>query len=162
MFLRQRENTAIMDETLSTRSVPICYKQLQLVREYLGFCHCELLLLEAGSWGRGQFGNPEEGEYHPLKADTKQRQWRCDCDQSHWMVVKILYTCYCSLWGFVIEMTYCDTRGMRQNIFRSQIWVVLWIAKRTSSLPYAFEELKRFRRVRQLFVSSVHFVLAFL
>jgi hypothetical protein len=24
------------------------------------------LLLEAGSWGRGQFGNPEEGERPPL------------------------------------------------------------------------------------------------
>jgi hypothetical protein len=28
---------------------------------------------EAGSWGRGQFGNPEEGERPPLKAATKQR-----------------------------------------------------------------------------------------
>jgi hypothetical protein len=33
----------------------------------------ELLLLEAGSWGRGQFGNPEEGERPPLEVATKQR-----------------------------------------------------------------------------------------
>jgi hypothetical protein len=52
MFPRQQENTAIMEETFSTRSVPICYKQDQLavaVRELLGFSRCELLLLEAGS-----------------------------------------------------------------------------------------------------------------
>jgi hypothetical protein len=65
------------------------------------------------------------------------------------------------LWGFVIEMTYCDTRGMKPNIFRPQSWVVLRVAKRTSCLPYAFKERNSFRRVRQSFVSSVHFVLAF-
>jgi hypothetical protein len=33
---------------------------------------CEMR--EAGSWGRGQFGNPEEKEGRsPLEADTKQR-----------------------------------------------------------------------------------------
>jgi hypothetical protein len=30
MFPRQRENTAVMDETFSTRSVPKCYNQDQL------------------------------------------------------------------------------------------------------------------------------------
>jgi hypothetical protein len=35
--------------------------------------HCDLLLLEAGSWGQGQFGNPEEGECPPLKISTKQQ-----------------------------------------------------------------------------------------
>jgi hypothetical protein len=44
------------------------------VRELLGFSRCELLLLDAGSGGRGQFGNPEEGERPPLEADSKQRQ----------------------------------------------------------------------------------------
>jgi hypothetical protein len=40
---------------------------------------CELLLLEAGSWGRGQFGNPEEGERPPLEAaqlETARKQWQ--------------------------------------------------------------------------------------
>jgi hypothetical protein len=27
---------------------------------------------ESGSWGRGEFGNPEEGERPPLEAATKQ------------------------------------------------------------------------------------------
>jgi hypothetical protein len=47
---------------------------------------------EAGSWDRGQFGNPEEGERPPLEAATKQRpakteeilcvlklQWSLEC-----------------------------------------------------------------------------------
>jgi hypothetical protein len=53
------------------------YKQDELavaVRELLGFSHCELLLLEAGSQGRGQFRNPKEGERLMLEAATKQRQ----------------------------------------------------------------------------------------
>jgi hypothetical protein len=29
------------------------------VRRLLRLSPCELFLLEAGSWGRGQFGNPE-------------------------------------------------------------------------------------------------------
>jgi hypothetical protein len=39
----------------------------------LRFSHCELLLLEAGSYGQGQFGNTEEGEHPLLEAATKQR-----------------------------------------------------------------------------------------
>jgi hypothetical protein len=39
---------------------------------------CELLLLEVGSWGRGQFGNAEEEERPPLEATSKQRQWSRD------------------------------------------------------------------------------------
>jgi hypothetical protein len=34
----------------------------EYVRGMLRFSRCELLLLEAGSWERWQFGNPEEGE----------------------------------------------------------------------------------------------------
>jgi hypothetical protein len=52
MFLPQQENTARMEETFSTLSVPRYYKQDQLafaVRELLQFTRCELLLLEAGS-----------------------------------------------------------------------------------------------------------------
>jgi hypothetical protein len=45
----------------------------ELVRGLLRFNLCELLLLEAGSWGWGQFGNPEEEERPPLVAATKQR-----------------------------------------------------------------------------------------
>jgi hypothetical protein len=74
----------------STRSVPRCYKQHkwgvrqlvsgvrelvgELARGLLRFSRCELLLSEARSCGRGQFGNPEEGERPPLEAATKQRQ----------------------------------------------------------------------------------------
>jgi hypothetical protein len=81
MFPREQENTAIMEQTSSTQSVPRCFKQDQLavvVRGQSGFSRCELLLLEAGSWGRGQFGNPEEGERSPFEVATKQRQWRRD------------------------------------------------------------------------------------
>jgi hypothetical protein len=49
------------------------------VGEMLGFSRCELLLLEAGNRGRGQFGDPQQGEHPPLKAATKHRQWRRDC-----------------------------------------------------------------------------------
>jgi hypothetical protein len=60
----------------------------ELVRELLLFSCCELLLLEAGSWGRGQFGNPEEGERPPLETPTKQRQWRRYC--GHYCVCEIV------------------------------------------------------------------------
>jgi hypothetical protein len=74
MFPRQQENTGIMEAVISTQSVPRCYKQDQSFRELMGFIRGKLLVLEAGSRGRGQFGNPEEGEYSPLEAATKQRQ----------------------------------------------------------------------------------------
>jgi hypothetical protein len=44
----------------------------------MGFSHCEVLLLEAVSWGRGRFGNPEEGDFPLLEPATKQRQWGHD------------------------------------------------------------------------------------
>jgi hypothetical protein len=44
----------------------------ELVRGLLRFSRCELLLLEAGSCGRGYFGNPEGGERPPLEAATKR------------------------------------------------------------------------------------------
>jgi hypothetical protein len=66
------------------QTVPRCYMQdkwsavnlvgwwvSELVRGQLGLSHCELLLLEAGSWGWGPFGNPEERP--PLEAATKQQ-----------------------------------------------------------------------------------------
>jgi hypothetical protein len=37
------------------------------------FSPCELLLLEAGSRGRGKFGNPEEGERPLLEPVTRKR-----------------------------------------------------------------------------------------
>jgi hypothetical protein len=37
-------------------------------------CSCEKW--EAGSWGRGEFGNPEEWERPMMKASTKQRPVR--------------------------------------------------------------------------------------
>jgi hypothetical protein len=41
----------------------------ELVKGLLRFSVCELLLLEAGSWG-WYFRNPEEGERLPLEAVT--------------------------------------------------------------------------------------------
>jgi hypothetical protein len=74
----------------SMRSEPRCYKQKKLevsgvesvlsvgwwvrLREKLGLSRCELLLLESGRAGRGQFWNPEEVERPPFEAATKQRQ----------------------------------------------------------------------------------------
>jgi hypothetical protein len=52
MFPQQQEYRAIMEEMFSKQSVPRRYNQKHLavaVRELLGFSHCELLLLEAGS-----------------------------------------------------------------------------------------------------------------
>jgi hypothetical protein len=61
-----------MEETFATLSVPRSCKQVQLaVRELLWSSCCELLLLEAGSSGRGHFGNPEEEERSPLKPLTR-------------------------------------------------------------------------------------------
>jgi hypothetical protein len=37
-----------------------------------GLSRCEVLLWEAGSWGREQFGNPEEGERQTLEAVTRR------------------------------------------------------------------------------------------
>jgi hypothetical protein len=84
-----KKNTAIMDETFTARSVPKCYKQDQLsvaVIELMGFSRCELSLLEASSWGRGQVGNPEEGERPQLEAVTEQRPWR------RWLWI-LMYVC---------------------------------------------------------------------
>jgi hypothetical protein len=53
-----------------------------LVRE-LQASRWELLLWEAGNWGRGQFGNPDEGERLPLEAATKQRQMEIVTDWEH-------------------------------------------------------------------------------
>jgi hypothetical protein len=69
----------------SMQSALRCYKQGQLavavselVTGLLWFSHCELLLLEAGSWGLGEFGKPQDRECPPLEAATKHWQWRCD------------------------------------------------------------------------------------
>jgi hypothetical protein len=66
-----------MKEVFSMQSVLRCYNHDQLaaaVRELLRFSRCELLLLEAGSEGRGEFRNPKEGEFLPLEATVKQLQ----------------------------------------------------------------------------------------
>jgi hypothetical protein len=75
------------------RSVPRCYKQDNLaaaVRELLRFGYCELLLLEAGSWGRGPFGNPQEVERSPLEAATKQRLVKTVTDWEHLMCCVVI------------------------------------------------------------------------
>jgi hypothetical protein len=58
-----------------TLTLTLSWLVSQWVRELLQFSRGELFLLEAGSWGRGNFGNPEEGV-------TKQRQWRRHCEHS--------------------------------------------------------------------------------
>jgi hypothetical protein len=55
----------------------------ELVRGLLQFIRCDLLLLEAGSWGRGQIGNSEAGERPPLKAATKERPVETVTDWKH-------------------------------------------------------------------------------
>jgi hypothetical protein len=46
------------------------------VKKLLELSRCELLLLEAGSWGRRQFG--EQEERRPLEAVTTERQRKHD------------------------------------------------------------------------------------
>jgi hypothetical protein len=103
---RQRTINNNRETVFSVRSVPKCYKQDKLVERVsewvsewvsqlvgelvLGFSCCELLLLKANSWGRGQFGNLEEAERPPLEATTKQRLlktwlWTLECAQQ-WIV----------------------------------------------------------------------------
>jgi hypothetical protein len=61
----------------SVRSVPMLYNEDQLPlpvsRESL-----QAVSWEAGTWGRGQIGNPGEGERPPLEAATKQRSEESD------------------------------------------------------------------------------------
>jgi hypothetical protein len=62
--------------------VPRCYNQDQLaavIRKLLRFSRCELLLLEAGNWGRGQFGDPAERERSVVRSRhqaTEVRTWQ--------------------------------------------------------------------------------------
>jgi hypothetical protein len=73
----QQHTTAAASAALSCKGLVNLVNQF--IRELLELSRCELQLWEAGNWGRGQFGNQEEGEYPPLEAATKQRQWRRDC-----------------------------------------------------------------------------------
>jgi hypothetical protein len=57
----------------------------QSVWGVLKFSRCVLLLLEAGSRGRGDFGSREEGERSPLEAATKQRLLETVTDWGHYM-----------------------------------------------------------------------------
>jgi hypothetical protein len=50
-----------------------------LKKRIAGLSHCELLLWQGDSWGRGEFGKPEEGKSPSLEAATKQGHWRRDC-----------------------------------------------------------------------------------
>jgi hypothetical protein len=61
-----------MGEMFPVWSVPGLYSYNEdLYFELVESCSCEEW--EAGSWGRGQFGNPEEGERQPFEAANKQR-----------------------------------------------------------------------------------------
>jgi hypothetical protein len=62
------------------------------VTEPRGFSRCEPLLLEAGSWGKGHYGNSEEGERPLLEAATKQRSEDLTVDTS----VCVIVTMKCS------------------------------------------------------------------
>jgi hypothetical protein len=57
--------------SIRTKAVALFSASVPLV--LLRFSHCELLLLEDGSKGRGQLGNWEEGERPPLEAATEQQ-----------------------------------------------------------------------------------------
>jgi hypothetical protein len=76
---RQRPVNNSGGTVFPTRSVPKYYKQGNLGAGVSWITAGVQLLWEAGSWGRGQFGNQEEGERPQLKAATKQRQWRREC-----------------------------------------------------------------------------------
>jgi hypothetical protein len=67
------------------------------------FSRSELLLWEAGSWGRGQFGNPEEGGTSAVESryeattgedteDSKDNAW-CSKMQSVWIGDSAIVTC---------------------------------------------------------------------
>jgi hypothetical protein len=56
------------------------------VRELLWFIHCDLLLLEAGSWGLGQFGNLEQRERPPLKPLPSNGSEDMTVDTSGWSI----------------------------------------------------------------------------
>jgi hypothetical protein len=57
--------------------------------ELLEFSRCGLLLLEAGSWGRGQFGNLEEGERWLLEALPSNGNEDVTVDNSVCVIVNI-------------------------------------------------------------------------
>jgi hypothetical protein len=61
------------DLLIDWQSVAFVGELMSLVRWLLELNYCELLLLQAGSWGWGQFGNPEERERLSLEAATRQR-----------------------------------------------------------------------------------------
>jgi hypothetical protein len=69
----------LLEAVFSVRSVPILYNEDQLALSASRETVCRqadswgFQLWAAGSWGRGQFGNPDEGERPPLEAATKQR-----------------------------------------------------------------------------------------
>jgi hypothetical protein len=75
----------LLEEVFSVRSLPRLYNEGQLPlavspspsRESVDSLQADsqLTVVEIGSWGRGQFGNPEERERQQLEAATKQRQW---------------------------------------------------------------------------------------
>jgi hypothetical protein len=50
----------------------------------------ELFVWEAaGSWGRGQFGNPEEGERPPLEAVTRERLMKTQQAEKTWVFAQV-------------------------------------------------------------------------
>jgi hypothetical protein len=52
----------------------------QLVGELVNCCGSAVVSC-CCCWGRGPFGNLEEGRRPPLEAASKQRQWKRDCGQ---------------------------------------------------------------------------------
>jgi hypothetical protein len=86
---RQRPVNSNRGTLSSMRFVSRCYRRSEVsqlswvewvgwwvskwVRGLLRFTRCEMLLVDIGSWGTGQFGNPEEGERPSLDAATEQR-----------------------------------------------------------------------------------------
>jgi hypothetical protein len=114
------QRIAIMGEKIPTRSVARCYNQDQLalaVRKLVEFSHCELLLLEVGSWGRGQFGNLEdESSIQPASIIIPYTWQYISCDNLvvfffPFSVVHVLLLLMCHLFLFDIPYWSCKSPG---------------------------------------------------
>jgi hypothetical protein len=75
----------LLEAVPSVWSVPGLYDEDQLPIPVSQERVCrQTISWEAGTWGWGQFGNPQKGEYPLLEAATKQRSE--DCDWEHYLL----------------------------------------------------------------------------
>jgi hypothetical protein len=64
-------------------------------------------MLEAGSWGRGPFGNPEDGGRPPLEVATRQRLGKTENDFKCAVVTVIFGVCNSGRLSKVLVFTFC-------------------------------------------------------